>query len=105
MLAAVETIELAIAKKERNRAKSLLELSKSFIEDDEFSLALSKSIFEASELSVRKFATLKTIGTANFNEFSQQIRAEHKFAIFSSKSQEKLRIFDEFCLHLLCTIL
>ena len=52
MLAAVETIELAIAKKERNRAKSLLELSKSFIKGDEFSLELSKSIFKASKLSV-----------------------------------------------------
>ena len=39
-------------KKGRNRAKSLLELSKSFIEEDEFLFELSKSIFEASELSV-----------------------------------------------------
>ena len=68
MLAAVETIEVAIAKKERNRTNSLLELSKSFIEEDEFSLELSKSIFKASELSVQKFARLKTIATANFSE-------------------------------------
>ena len=96
MLAAVETIQLAIAKKERKRAKSLLELSKSFIEEDKFSLELSKSIFEASELSIRKFASVKTIATANFSEFSQQIRAERKFAIFSSKRQEKLWISTNF---------
>ena len=58
-------------KTERNRAKGVLELSKSFIKQDEILLELSRSIFEASESIVRKFPSLKTIVTVKRREFSR----------------------------------
>ena len=74
------------------KSKISLTCSKSFIEQSDFLLEKSKSIFVPNELSFENSHSWKTIGFETYRDFSFKICFHRKFDIFSSKSQEKSRI-------------